>query len=133
MNWQRIITYVLIIFAFTISPLAGAQKNVGGKGQGNLIEKGQGAFTAGRDGFTSNYGMGTEGGKSFAGIRISWVKPNVTRIQIRRQGNNGAVLFNGPVSPGQFISLPTRNLTVTGWVNGGGNHYSAIKYVRCWR
>jgi hypothetical protein len=132
-NLPGIMIFTFIFFASCIPFSANAQKISGGQGQGNVLEMGQGYFTAGKNGFTSNYGMGTHSGRRFIGVRITQVKPNVTRLQIRYQGKNGAVIYDGPVRPGQFISLPTRNLTVTGWVSGGGNYYNAVKYVRCWR
>jgi|GEM_PF-2619023 len=132
-NLPGIIIFTFIFFASCIPFYVNAQIIKGGQGQGNVLEMGQGDFTAGKDGFTSNYGLGSHLGRRLIGIRITQVKSNVTRIQIRYQRKNGAVIYDGPVRSGQFITLPTNDLTVTGWVSGGGNHYNAVKYVKCWR
>jgi hypothetical protein len=134
MKTTGIILFMVIFFLVTISFHGSAQRIMEGTGEGNVVEMGDGAFTAGRDGYTSNYGLGSHPrGKRLVGLRITWVKPVVTRIQMRYQGRSGAVIYDGPVRQGQFISLPTPNLTVTGWVNSGGNHYNAVRYVKCWR
>jgi len=66
-------------------------------------------------------------GGQFIGLRITFVKPAVTRLRLSTF-NSQETLFDGPITPGQFIALPTSSFVWTGFMRpNNGNDYGAIK------
>ncbi len=74
------------------------------------------------------YGRG-----SFYGIRVVEVAPYVTRVVIRQQFGRKATIYDGPVSPGQFIPFSDTRIIWIGYRSRGGSHMNGIKVLPLYR
>lgn len=59
---------------------------------------------------------------TFQGIRIERMDPQITRVQVVDQFGNRAVLYDGPIQPGQFIPFTQLNVAWTAWSNTPGTN-----------
>jgi hypothetical protein len=74
----------------------------------------------------NGFSCATQGGQ-FIGLKITFVKPAVTRLRLSTF-NGGETLFDGPIAPGQFIPLSTGSFVWTGFMSpNNGNDYGAIR------
>jgi hypothetical protein len=61
-----------------------------------------------------------------SGVVVDRMIPETTRIRIREQQAPGRVIYDGPVTVGQFIPFTTIWIVWTGWKSGYGNHMNGI-------
>lgn len=74
----------------------------------------------------NGYSCPTMGGQ-FIGLRVTFVKPAVTRLRLSTF-NGDQTLFDGAIQPGQFIALPVSSFVWTGFLApNNGNDYGAIR------
>lgn len=66
---------------------------------------------------------------TFRGIMIESVQVDVTRVQIVDQFGARAVLYDGPISAGQFIPFSQLNVAWTAWNGTPGAYGGGVKVI----